>query len=102
MKNYANVDYQNMLDFNRMWVSDDEDEEGSMINMYKPEFVIIKEKVRPTDVIYFLGDYDDSSCNTLLWCRKKTNAHTFSQYSDAERVLRWLESLKIKAKIEAL
>lgn len=90
----------------KMWTftaddDDDEDHGDSMSNTFCVVYYIIKEKTSMQDLNYFLADYDDSTLNTILWCKKKGEALSFSKYPDAEKVLKWVESLKIKAKIES-
>lgn len=89
--------------FNQMWFTNDDDEEGMMSSTYRPEFLIIREKINPADLLYFLADYDENAINnTLMWCRNKDSAHTFTKYEQAEHIVRWLETLKIKAKVESI
>jgi hypothetical protein len=80
----------------------DDDDGESMMNDYGTRYIIVREKVKPDDLTFFLADFDEGSLNTCLWSRNKSNAHFFVRFSEAESIIKWLSGIKIKAKIDSL
>lgn len=77
-----------------------DDDEESMTNDYGVRYIIVREKIKPDDLTFYLADFDDNRVHACLWSRNRGNAHFFTRYNDAELIIRWLESIKIKAKID--